>query len=337
MVDITSKTETERVAVAQSQIQFPPEMKGHIRDGEIYLKKGPVFQTAIVAGTMAVKRTSEVIPFCHQVAVEDCKFTFELDATLCCTVTCKVKTTSKTGVEMEALHGAMIASLTVYDMCKALSHEILISNTKLISKVGGKRTILRRPLLGLVLTGGKSTRMKKDKALINYKGKPHAQYIYDILKGFCEEVYLSAQKDQWKNSALANLPTIEDVAEGRSKGPISGILAAFGKRPDANWLVVACDLVHFNVETVSKLLSQFDEDAVATCYKNKEEDFPEPLCTLYTPRAREIFLNAVVQDIWCPVKVLSKSDCRLVSQGENVSLENINSPEDREKLTETSL
>ena len=254
MVDVTSKDTSIRMARAQSQIQLPSEMKVYLKDNELVMKKGPVFQTAIIAGTMAAKKTHELIPFCHQIPVESCKFDISFDENLLVTILCQVKTTYRTGVEMEALHGAMTAALTIYDMCKAVSPYMTIKETKLLSKTGGKKTMLDRPTFGIVLTGGKSERMKRDKALIEYKGMPHAEYIHSLLKNYCDEVYLSARPNQWSGTSLAALPTLPDTVEG--KGPIAGILSAFEKHPEANWLVVACDLVHFNQQTIEMLLSQ---------------------------------------------------------------------------------
>lgn len=326
MVDVTDKSVSIRMAKAETKIQLPVEMKKYFVGEELVLKKGPVFQTAIIAGTMAVKRTHEMIPFCHQIPVEGCKFEITLND-LEVKISCKVKTTFKTGVEMEALHGAMTAALTVYDMCKAVSHEIVIKETKLVAKTGGKRTILGRPTMGLVLTGGKSERMKEDKALIQYKGKAHAHYIHDVLSKYCDGVYLSARQDQWKNSALAELPTIVDSYEG----PIGGMLSAFEKHPDANWVVVACDLVHFNEKTVEKLLANASEK-VATAYKNSEKGFPEPLCAFYTPAARNVFQDAYKADVKCPVKVLRNTPVELIDQEPGINLANINTPEERHEL-----
>lgn len=328
MVDITSKVLSARVAVAQSRIQFPEEMAQHARDGEIYLKKGPVFQTAVIAGTMAIKKTHEVVPFCHQIPIESCQFDITLNEALVCTITCTVKTHFKTGVEMEALHGAMIAALTIYDMCKALSHNIVIQETKLISKTGGKRTVLSRPLYGLVLTGGKSKRMARDKALIDYHGQPHAKHIFDVMTEFCDACFISAKPGQWTGTALADLPTIEDQPEEGAIGPIAGILAAFAAKPDANWLIVACDLVHFNRDMVTTLMNNMDENAVATCFANNEKKFPEALCAIYTPHAQTVFRDAVTKDIRCPVKVLTQSQCRLLDVSGNINLANINTVEE---------
>ena len=213
MVDVTEKKSSIRMAYAETLVQLPLELRPYFRGDEFHLKKGPVFQTAIIAGTMAVKKTHEIIPFCHQIPVEGCKFDIVVDENLLVTISCRVRTTFKTGVEMEALHGAMTAALTIYDMCKAVSHNIIIKETKLKAKTGGKKTYLGRPTYGLVLTGGKSERMKMDKALIAYNGTPHAEYIHQVLSKYCDGVFLSARKDQWLSTSLEKLPSIIDPYE----------------------------------------------------------------------------------------------------------------------------
>lgn len=327
MVDVTAKAITTRVARAQSQIQLTPEMAPFFQGSELVLKKGPVFHTAIIAGTMAAKRTHELIPFCHPLPVESCKLKITMDADLLVTVTCEVKTTGRTGVEMEALHGASVAALTIYDMCKAVSHEMIIKETKLLGKTGGKRPLLDRPVFGLVLTGGKSERMKQDKALLDYKGQPHAAYLREVLMPYCQEVYLSARPEQWSGTSIANLPTINDCVEG--SGPIAGILSAFEKHPDAYWFVAACDLPYFNEAAVEEIFQQHPLDGVATGFKNQEKDFAEPLCTLYAPEARGVFQSAWQQGITCPVKVLRQTNgvTKLLQQG-LVNLANVNTPEE---------
>lgn len=120
-----------------------------MEQNEIFSKKGPVFATAIVAGVMAAKKTSEIIPFCHPIPLESCQIDVkignagECDETIPITVDCTTKTSGKTGVEMEALVGANSAALCIYDMLKAVSHEIEISDIKLISKSGGKSLFTR--------------------------------------------------------------------------------------------------------------------------------------------------------------------------------------------------
>ena len=138
MVDITDKTATQRIASARTIVEFPEGLLPEKGKEEIKSKKGPVFQTAIIAGTQAVKRTAELIPFCHSLPIEGIKITVQLQTANTVHIECTVKTTHKTGVEMEALTGASAAALTIYDMCKSLSHGIVIRDTRLVEKTGGK-------------------------------------------------------------------------------------------------------------------------------------------------------------------------------------------------------
>lgn len=139
MVDVSHKTATDRTAHARSMVEFPADVASRFSGGDIETAKGPVFATAIIAGVMAAKRTHELIPFCHPLGLDDCRITIELDEQKRAIIDCHCKVHHRTGVEMEALTGASIAALTIYDMCKALSHEITIGRTRLISKTGGKQ------------------------------------------------------------------------------------------------------------------------------------------------------------------------------------------------------
>jgi len=141
MVDVGAKAATARVAVAQAVVCFPAAVARALRAQGMRAKKGPIIDTAIVAGTMAVKRTHELIPFCHPLAIERCDFVVEFLSSTQLSIRCEVSVTHKTGVEMEALTGATVAALTVYDMCKALSHEIAIAEVRLLEKSGGKRRV----------------------------------------------------------------------------------------------------------------------------------------------------------------------------------------------------
>jgi len=143
MVDVSGKIATDREARAQAIVVFPEDVAMRFSGGDIETAKGPVFQTAIIAGVMAAKRTHELIPFCHPLGLTSCKITISLAAGNRAVIDCVCKVHHKTGVEMEALTGASVAALTVYDMCKALSHEIVITDTRLISKTGGKEDYAR--------------------------------------------------------------------------------------------------------------------------------------------------------------------------------------------------
>lgn len=141
MVDVGGKRVTRRRATAQALLRFPPEVAAALREGGMRAKKGPVLDTAIIAGTLAVKRTHELIPFCHPMLIEHCALSAEFISATELAIRCEVRVSHKTGVEMEALTGATVAALTVYDMCKALSHEIVIAQVRLLEKSGGKREV----------------------------------------------------------------------------------------------------------------------------------------------------------------------------------------------------
>jgi len=141
MVDVSAKVASHREAVAEAVVQFPPVVAQALAQGGFRTAKGPVFDTAIVAGVMAAKRTHELIPFCHPLGIENCRIEIRMNDEHAAIVRCTVSVHHKTGVEMEALTGASIAALTIYDMCKALSHDIVISSTRLLEKRGGKSDV----------------------------------------------------------------------------------------------------------------------------------------------------------------------------------------------------
>jgi len=141
MVDVGDKIATRREATAEARVRFPADVASTLRAQGMRSAKGSIVDTAIVAGTMAVKRTHELIPFCHPLAIERCAFDIAFEGSDELVIRCTVAVTHKTGVEMEALTGVSVAALTVYDMCKALSHEIVIGDVRLIEKSGGKRRV----------------------------------------------------------------------------------------------------------------------------------------------------------------------------------------------------
>jgi len=143
MVDVSVKQVTHRTATARSIVSLPAEVLEHLANDDIRTKKGSVFQTAIIAGIMAAKKTGDLIPLCHPLGLDNCKINIGFNEKQEVVIDCTASITAKTGVEMEALVGASIAALTVYDMCKAMSHDIIIKETKLIEKSGGKRDFKR--------------------------------------------------------------------------------------------------------------------------------------------------------------------------------------------------
>lgn len=141
MVDVSDKPVTARTAVAESFVVFPKAVAKQLIKSNMVTKKGAIIDTAIIAGTMAVKRTYELIPFCHALPIDGIKILIHWQDSERLEINCTVKTQHRTGVEMEALMGASIAALTIYDMCKALSHDIEIGPTRLIEKRGGKKDV----------------------------------------------------------------------------------------------------------------------------------------------------------------------------------------------------
>lgn len=143
MVDVGGKRSTRRMARARSIVVLGSEIMDRLEGDEIHSGKGPVFQTAVLAGIMAAKKTGELIPLCHPLGMDRVSIDIHVNERREVVVDCTASITAKTGVEMEALTGASIAALTIYDMCKAFSHDIVIRETKLMEKSGGKRDFRR--------------------------------------------------------------------------------------------------------------------------------------------------------------------------------------------------
>ncbi|MDG6094932.1 cyclic pyranopterin monophosphate synthase MoaC [Acetobacter sp. AN02] len=138
MVDIGDKDITERVAHAQARLSFPPDVAQSLSDAGFMTKKGAVLTVARIAGVMGVKATPTLIPLCHPVALAGCTIDITIEGNDA-VIDCRVKCTGRTGVEMEALTGASVTALTIYDMCKALTHDMVIRDVRLLGKKGGRR------------------------------------------------------------------------------------------------------------------------------------------------------------------------------------------------------
>lgn len=144
MVDVGAKEVTLRTALAEARMRLPRVVANALRASGQRTKKGPVFDTAIIAGVMAAKRTHELIPFCHPLGIENCQIEIHQPRATHIIIRCRVSVHHRTGVEMEALTGATVAALTLYDMCKALSHDLEILSVRLLEKSGGRRAFARR-------------------------------------------------------------------------------------------------------------------------------------------------------------------------------------------------
>lgn len=138
MIDVGDKAVTHRTARAEAVVQLPREVLALASGDDIQSRKGSVFHTATLAGIMAAKKNHELIPLCHPIGIENCQVAIRFNARKEVVIDCRVETHDRTGVEMEALTGAAVAALTVYDMCKGLSHGIVIKSIRLLEKSGGR-------------------------------------------------------------------------------------------------------------------------------------------------------------------------------------------------------
>ena len=186
------------------------------------------------------------------------------------------------------------------------------------------------PLYGLVLAGGKSTRMKKDKSLIEYHGKKQVIYCFDLLAQFCDQVFVSNRKDQARLTGHKQLPQIHDAFIGI--GPLGGILSAMTRHPDVAWLALACDLPFVHEAAIKTLINKRDPLKMATAYRSAHEpDLPEPLCAIYEPKAMLPLLQFLSQGVQCPRAILSRSNTHLITQTQDISLDNVNNPQEHQK------
>ena len=186
-------------------------------------------------------------------------------------------------------------------------------------------------LYGLVLTGGKSARMKTDKAALTYYGKAQSAVCFDLLSEFCSKVFISNRADQADAPGNKGFPQIHDREEFSGKGPLAGILSAMQEYPNVAWLVLACDLPYVNSSTIKYLLDQRNPQKIATAYRSAHDGLPEPLCAVYEPQAASVLLKFFQQGTLCPRKILINSDTHLLESQNPTALENINSPEEYEK------
>jgi molybdenum cofactor guanylyltransferase len=186
-----------------------------------------------------------------------------------------------------------------------------------------------RPLHGLVLAGGHSSRMGADKAtLVHPDGRTLARRTHDLLADAgCETVVISLRHDQEIPTGFSDLPNIRIVRDPAetSGGPLTGIIAAMSLRPDADWLVLACDLPRLDTATLSHLISSKQPDELFLSYRSEFDGLPEPLCALYAPSALPL-LGAM--EFRCPRKLLIRHECRLLEPVTPRALDNANTPDD---------
>ncbi len=181
-------------------------------------------------------------------------------------------------------------------------------------------------IFGLVLAGGASTRMQRDKAALDYHGRTQLEWAYDLIAPFCVTTFVSVRPDQRDEPTRAKFPQIADRHPGA--GPLAGISAALSEHPKAAWLVVACDLPFLTEETLQTLLDARDPRRIATAFRSSHDGLPEPLCAIWEPAAREIALAQLAAAKLCPRKLLIHSDCKLIDLPDASALDNVNTPDE---------
>jgi len=184
------------------------------------------------------------------------------------------------------------------------------------------------PVYGLVLAGGLSTRMGRDKGALEYHGKSQIAHCHGLLSQFCERVYVSNRAGQELEEAHAGFDHIPDAFVGL--GPMGGILSALRSDSSAAWLVLACDLPYVTDATLDTLLRSRNPFKLATAYISAHGGLPEPLCTIYEPKSVHRLMSFLAQGYQCPRKVLINSDTSLIQAPENGELDNVNSPKEYE-------
>ena len=184
----------------------------------------------------------------------------------------------------------------------------------------------RRKMFGLVLAGGRSRRMGQDKALLERDGQSQLQYAYSLLAELTDRQFVSTRADQQEDAERSRFPQIVDKYD--DIGPVAGILSALEAHPDADWLVLACDLPNLDRRTLEYLLEHRADEKPFTAYRSSHDGLPEPLCAVYRSGS-DAAIRAFVNDgLVCPRKMLIRSDTHLLDQPDPTALDNVNTPDD---------
>jgi len=186
--------------------------------------------------------------------------------------------------------------------------------------------VTNRSVYGLVLAGGKSRRMGRDKALLDRGGRSQLAFIVELLDALVDKVFVSTRPGQEGDAERGQYPQIVDRYD--DLGPMAGILSALQQHSDVDWLVVACDLPNIDAQTIRELLLHRSGEQTFTAYTSSYDGLPEPLCAVYHFGCGEIVRRFVDDGIHCPRKMLIRSNTRLLKQLEPGSLDNVNTPGD---------
>lgn len=205
-----------------------------------------------------------------------------------------------------------------------------LSETDKITAFFEQEMLHAKPKLqGLVLAGGQSLRMGRDKGALNWHGKEQRYYMADLLQNFCEDVFISCRPEQ-QAELNKEYKAVADTFMGL--GPYGAILSAFREQPDAAWLVVACDLPLLDRSTLQQLTEQRNSAAIATTFESPHDSFPEPLITIWEPKSYPVLLSFLAQGYTCPRKVLLNSEVNLLKPRNPDALRNVNTPEELQQV-----
>jgi molybdenum cofactor guanylyltransferase len=227
------------------------------------------------------------------------------------------------------------AEVEVFDFIQGIPSfqqvpQLLLSDTEGVIEFFSEQMKAAMPLMyGLVLAGGKSTRMGEDKSMMKWHGKEQQYYVADMLKGYCDQVFISCREDQ-KASVDESYGLLPDTFV--ELGPYGAILSAFRERPNVAWLVVACDLPLVDNQTIEQLISNRKTASIATTFNSPYDGMPEPLITIWEPKSYPALLSFLAQGYSCPRKVLMNSRVSIISPENEAALLNVNTPEDAAKL-----
>ena len=196
---------------------------------------------------------------------------------------------------------------------------------KILNFINGYLKASTPKLNGLVLTGGKSTRMNSDKSKLEYHGRPQWEYLKNLMNEFTDTTYVSCRKDQEHEFATTANTIIDSIND---LGPYGGILSAFREHPDTAWLTIACDIPLLSPDGLNKLVQNRNTSKIATAFYNETTEFPEPLITIWEPKAYPVLLHFLSLGYSCPRKVLINSDIELIHPDDQQELVNVNNPEE---------
>lgn len=208
--------------------------------------------------------------------------------------------------------------------------EKVISPLKLMTKLESKTIKRSSDLYGLILTGGQSSRMGEDKALLKYRGLTQLEHGYELLEKFCSKTFVSVSQKNSTEQARQKFPLIVDQFE--HGGPLNGIASALSAEPNKAWLVIACDLPLLDESTLSFLIEHRQTHKDATAFLSNYVELPEPLCTIWEPQIIQRVLNAIDGNKSCPRKILIQADTELLSPINPHALDNANTPDEKSEI-----